>query len=138
MKWAGEQVRKGLYDVMTGLGIPTFDFTVPSEKRTATYAIIGTYGQSSEGSKDKFSHTVTVDIELHQVFQGQFGGRKAIDNLTNQVLNALRPTTTSYGLSVTGFQVQNISLLTSVGGFNSGDVVSEFANILTLEINLNE
>lgn len=140
MKWAGESIRKGLYDVLTALGVSSYDMVAPQEKPRTIYAILGDYSQSSVNTKDTFTGTALVNIEITQPIQGQFGGRKPIDIITNQLLTTLRPTTNSIGLTAPGFKIENIALSSSFGQLvaNENGAFKEYVNIIVLEITFNQ
>ena len=137
MKWAGRPLRSALYTIINPI-IPAFDMVVPSDRRTGTFCILGSYGQRSVNTKDKFTVEGFMNLEITQVIQGQFGGRAAIDTITDTILNAIVPTTNSRMQGVTGFEVVNVALENAIGEFSDGQAKQEFSNILTLVFQMNE
>lgn len=140
MKWAGKELRKGLYNVLAGMQIPAYDMIAPIEKPRTLYAILGDYSQQSINTKDTFTSVALVVVEIVEPIQGQFGGRATIDEVTNTLLTTLRPNTNTIALSATGFNITNIALSSSIGQLVSeGDrAFKEYVNILNLEITFNQ
>ena len=140
MKWAGKEIRKGLYNVLDGMQIPTYDMIAPVERPRGVYAILGDYSQQSINTKDTFTGLAIVAVEIVETIQGQFGGRAVIDGITNTFLTTIRPDTLTIGLQPDGFKITNVALNSSIGQLTAeGDrAYKEYVNILNLEITFNQ
>jgi len=73
--------------------IPVYSFPAPGN--IPFYIQLGTISTVEEGCKDLFGHECTIDIQVIDQRQGNYGSPKQAEEISNFVIQRLKETTTS-------------------------------------------
>ena len=105
MKDASYTLRVGYFTLLDSvLSVPVYDAKA-DDSASGNYVVISTQSSVSDSSKDSFQydHSITVDVVTR--FQGNTATSKTADDIANAISDAIQPTPSTSGLTVTGFIV---------------------------------
>lgn len=105
MKDASYPLRVGYFTLLDSvLSVPVYDAKA-DDAASGNYVIISEQTNSSDSSKDTFQyeHTITVDVVTR--FTGNAATSKTADDIANAISQAIQPTPSTCGLTVTGFNI---------------------------------
>lgn len=105
MKDASYALRVGYFTLLDSvLSVPVYDAKA-DDSASGNYVVISSQSSVSDSSKDSFQyeHSITVDVVTR--FQGNAATSKTADDIANAISDAIQPTPSTSGLTVTGFVV---------------------------------
>lgn len=105
MKDASYALRVGYFTPLDSvLSVPVYDAKA-DDSASGNYVVISSQSSVSDSSKDSFQyeHSITVDVVTR--FQGNAATSKTADDIANAISDAIQPTPSTSGLTVTGFVV---------------------------------
>lgn len=105
MKDASYALRVGYFTLLDSvLSVPVYDAKA-DDSASGNYVVISSQSSVSDSSKDSFQyeHSITVDVVTQ--FQGNAATSKTADDIANAISDAIQPTPSTSGLTVTGFVV---------------------------------
>lgn len=105
MKDASYALRVGYFTLSDSvLSVPVYDAKA-DDSASGNYVVISSQSSVSDSSKDSFQyeHSITVDVVTR--FQGNAATSKTADDIANAISDAIQPTPSTSGLTVTGFVV---------------------------------
>lgn len=144
MKFAGKELRVA-YDTLLHETITVGGSTIKCYDSKATtdavkpYIIFGTYNQNSGGSKDSFEANSTINIEVIDGFnEVDDFDRSNVDYISNEILEKVRATRQTNGLTLTNFNCLAVNLQGTVETFLETGQENLFRNIIILEHILTE
>ena len=111
MKDTAYPVRKAYFTLLSGLGYTVFDSKAP-DTAIKPYIILGSQTANSENTKTSFDNRVTINIDIVTSYIDGFGGRKDLDLIVDNVLQAAIPQAGQSGVTVTGFNIVSTKKLT--------------------------
>jgi hypothetical protein len=110
MKDTSYPIRKAYYALITGLGYTCFDFKA-SDTAVKPYVILSSQTSQSEGTKNRFGSRATINIDIITSFDDGFGGRKGLDLIVNNILQAVMPSPGETAILCEGFNIYSIKKL---------------------------
>lgn len=137
MKDIGFPIRAGYVALLDGLTVAgkevkVFDMIAPFPEKTP-YIIIDSIMQVADNTRDTFMSEVTVDFKIYTSYNGDFGGRKLADQISNAVLELAIPTPGKAAVTADGFNVYRAKLLPTQDEFSSSDVKRTYLKRLVIE-----
>lgn len=112
MKDAGYALRKAYF----GLLSETLDIGIYDEQanlpETGNYLILSTQNSRSDSSKDTFQSEEFITVDIVTRFAGLVGSKKTADDIADDILQAVMPTPSTTGLTITGFKIVSSSVTT--------------------------
>lgn len=133
MKDTALPTRKAYYAAISALGYNVFDLRAP-DTATKPYIILGTQTNISENTKTSFDNRVSINIDIINSFDDSFGGRKPVDLIATEILEAINPAPGQSSLNITGFNVLSTSI---VADFtfepNFSDTETIYRRVITIE-----
>jgi hypothetical protein len=111
MKDTAYPVRKAYYTLLNGLGYTVFDSKAP-DTANKPYIILGSQTSNSENTKTSFDNRVTINIDIVMAYIDGFGGRKDLDLIVDNILDAAIPQAGQSGLTITSFNIVSTKKLT--------------------------
>lgn len=130
-------LRTGYYNLLNnmvvgGKIIPVFDMQAPYPAQTP-YVIIEGIVPISDNTKDSFNSEVTVDLLVYTTYQGDFGGSRESDLITNEILQRVIPTPGRSGVSAAGFNVYMAKQIGSNSEMSESNTKNTYRRRLTIE-----
>ncbi len=104
MKDTSLPIRKAYYALLTELGYTCFDFKA-TDTATKPYIILSSQTSSSDNTKNSFGNIATINLDIVTSFEDGFGGRKGLDEIVNDILEAVLPTPDATVIQATGFNI---------------------------------
>jgi hypothetical protein len=139
MKWAGYELRKayvtaiGTSITSSGNVVKVYDMEAPINS-PRPFIILGSYVQTGDqNTKDNFGGTATLNIEINTEVVPTYGGRKEADDILNQLLTLVHPTTATINLTSSIFNFVSLELNGSFDGFNDGNSETNYRTVAILQ-----
>lgn len=104
MKDTSYPIRKAYNALLTGLGYTCFDYKA-TDNATKPYIILSSQTSSSDNTKNSFGNIATINLDIVTSFQDGYGGRKGLDEMVNNILEAVLPSPDANVIQATGFNV---------------------------------
>jgi len=130
-------IRTGYFNLLNNIVvgekmIPVYDMVAPIPAQTP-YIIIDGILPISDNTKDSFMYELTVDLLIYTSYKGDFGGRKAADLITREILKKVIPTPGKSGVNAAGFNVYMAKFVASNNEFTNGDTQRTYRKRITFE-----
>lgn len=125
MKDASYALRVGYFTLLDSvLSVPVYDAKA-DDSASGNYVVISSQSSVSDSSKDSFQyeHSITVDVVTR--FQGNAATSKTADDIANAISDAIQPTPSTSGLTVTGFVVLTLRCAGSFGDVKKSCIVCD-------------
>ena len=105
MKDASYALRVGYFALLdSALSVPVYDAKADN-LASGNYVIISEQTNSTDSSKDSFQYEHTITIDVVTRFTGNAATSKTADDIANAISQAVQPTPSTCGLTVTGFNI---------------------------------
>ena len=118
--------------VVDGLKIPMYD-SAPFQEVNSPYIVWEDARQREDGTKSGFATDVDVMLVIYDFYDGNFGGSARIDKISNKIMNTLMPSKGVFGISISGLDINKLSLHSSYKNFTNRDGKRIYMKVLTIE-----
>lgn len=118
--------------LVDGRKIKVYDLQAPKTAETP-YIIIGEMFSVSRNTKDTFGTEVTVDLLIHNNFDGDFGGRRQTDIIADGVLQLVIPTPGHSGVHSDYINIFQARHLGSIDELDNADTGRKYTKRITIE-----
>lgn len=136
MKDASTALRTAYYNLLTtALDVEVYD-AAADDLEGGNYVVLSTQTSNIDSSKDSFEYEHTIIVDVVTRFKGKAIGKKTAETISNQVMQAVYPTPTTSGLTITGFRIisTDVELSDLVAQFGEERIVRKlltFTHLIT-------
>jgi hypothetical protein len=110
MKDTSYPIRKAYFALLNGLGYTCFDFKA-TDSAVKPYIILSSQTSSGNNTKNTFGNVATINLDIVTSFIDGFGGRKGLDEITDDILQAVLPTPSATVIQAAGFNIYSTKKL---------------------------
>jgi hypothetical protein len=139
MKDYGASIRKSFYDAITGhvtydsATIPVYDEKVETVPEKDIWIVIADQIDLDKSNKHQFANETTIDINIVSKRKSA-GGKKVIEDISDQILQVIVPTTKTVGLTIAPpFKIVYCEFLNGRANALQQDAANQFVHIKTLQ-----
>lgn len=90
-----------------GNSVPVYDVVPPTAEYP--YLLLGSQSTIEDPTKDDFGYEIVIDVDVVTGFEGSFGGKSDVYDISQDVINTIRTRTPNY-LSLSGYSMVTTTL----------------------------
>lgn len=134
MRDYGYAIRKAYYTALTGtLTCPVVDGKLETLPEDGIFVVFGDQTESDKSNKHSFAHDVTLDVAVVDKRKAT-GSKKDVEDVSDQILQAIKPTPGSHGVTIDSpFVITNIKYVSGLTASVAIDSANQFIQVKRLQ-----